>query len=158
MGEKGETCVELITIMEIQLRDTFWLKGMLVECRIVHDRRLIFVQSTTARMVSHSCNHHLHHYHHVLPHQKVSTVQKEPTQILTVILCINSVTLIMNLMKIRISITGKYFSKMQKSLLNIEHQSTPVGSAGNHSVERRVQTLNHHQHNYHHKHHHILHH
>ena len=97
---------------------------MLVECRIVHDRRLIFVQSATASTSESQLRSTSTPLSPCVTKSKgIEFSKRTHKNHGSKIFCINYVTLIMNLMKMRISITGKYSSKMQKSLLNIEHQA-----------------------------------
>ena len=80
-GKKREICVEEIRKSNSKIFQS--LKEMLLECRRVHARFLLFLQSATRqqqqRQVSDRWDHHKHqhHYHVVLLTQKKVNVQTE---------------------------------------------------------------------------------
>ena len=105
-----------------------------MECKRVHARLLLFLQSATRQQqqgqVSDSCDHHIHLHHYTMCYQlKKGKCSNRTHKILIIIVHINLVTLIENLMKIRNSITKKYFSKRKKSLLNTQQQAIVASSS-----------------------------
>ena len=130
-----------------------------MECRRVHARLLLLLQSATRPQqqgqVSDSCDHHihLHHYHHVLPTQK-DKCSNRTHKIFIIIVHINLFTLIVNLMKIRNSITKRNTLVKERNpywILSSKLLSPPLLSAGNHIEDRWNTTLNRHQRHYHHQ-------
>ena len=129
-----------------------------MECRRVHARLLLlFLQSKRQQQqgqVSDSCNH-LHPHHYTMCYQlKKGTCSNRTHKILIIIVHINLVTLIVNLMKIRNSITKRNTLVKERNpywILGSKLLSPPLLSAGNHIEDRWNTTLNRHQRHYHHQ-------
>ena len=84
---------------------------------------------------------HLHHYHQL---KKCQRLKQNAQKILMTIVYINLLKLVVKLMKIRISIADKYFSKRKKSLLKKQArlfflQSPHCGQVGQNSESSSAQ-------------------